>query len=65
MKNVNPANAAIRLLNDDELDQLAGGNAISTVANTAANAVAATARLVENVAAAYLTGVAEYEHHLA
>ena len=64
MTSVTELNAAIRQLNDHELDRIAGGEAISTVVNTAANAVAATAKLVENVAAAYLTGVAEYEHHL-
>jgi hypothetical protein len=52
-------------LSIDELDQVAGGNAISTVVNTAASAVASTAKLVEGLAAAYLSGVAEYGHHVA
>ena len=65
MTSVTELNPAIRLLTDHELDQLAGGNTISTAANTAANAVAATATLVAGVAAAYLNGVAEYGHHVA
>jgi hypothetical protein len=52
-------------LSIDELDQVAGGNVISTAVNTAVNAVVATAKLVEGLAAAYLNGVVEYGHHVA
>lgn len=65
MTGVTKLNAAIRLLSDNELDQAAGGDVITTAASTAANAVAATATLVGGVAAAYLNGVVEYGHHLA
>jgi hypothetical protein len=50
-----------RELSIDELDMVTGAGIVSTVVN----AVAATATLVEGLAAAYLNGVAEYGHHLA
>ncbi len=53
--------AAIRLLSDGELDQVSGGNFVSTVVNTAV----ATARLVEGLVGAYVNGLIDYTLHTA
>ena len=52
-------------LSINELDAVSGGSVISTVVNTVLNTVGATAKLVEGAAAAYISGVTEYGHHVA